>query len=548
MSKIFFLLLTFFILALAFANCRLEKESDIPSGESNRVDPVFSTTTLKAISHDSILAEARLSTLGNLTILRYGWVWSEDSLPVLEEDYNLALDSLGTNTFFTLIVPDLILGKTYRLRPFVTTGRDTIYGPESPYFMGIPKVNDITLLDTAACLVHVTCSLEYPTSLQLKNAGIVYSLGESKPTYDQNDDLVENVSINNFSFETNLTMLNPNTLYSLRAFAQSDSGIGYSKVLTFTTPFSSIESANFTINTDATIFQGAIVNFTNTSVGATSYLWDFGDGTTSTETSKEHTFNTLGNKTIQLIAENGGCRLTKDTILTVTSNPFENYWAFVSEGSYMMGCDTSVQDTCFQTENPVHEVFLGPFFIGKTEITQGQWLAVTGSINPSNFEQCGLDCPVENVSWNQIVDEFIPALYRKTGREHRLPTEAEWEYAARGIVNTKYAGSDDLGSVGWYNDNSDNKTHVVGEKGANGYELYDMSGNVWEWVQDHWHPNYDGAPADGTAWTDLSGTIRVLRGGSYSSDTLLCRIPSRSSLNPAQKRPDIGFRLVHTNQ
>ncbi|MCE7926419.1 MAG: PKD domain-containing protein [Haliscomenobacteraceae bacterium CHB4] len=526
--------------ALILVNCTLEKEPEPPpAGTTNRVDPVFSSTTLKAISHDSIRAEARLSDLGNLNILKYGWVWSQNPEPMLN-DNNLTLDSLGINYSFVSVIPGLIVGNTYHLRPFVATGADTIYGPETTYLMGIPKVNDIILLDTAACLVRVKCSLQSP--ILYTAFGIVYDIGPGLPTLQQNDGQAPGTVISNDSFEIDLTMLNPNTLYSLRAYAISDSGIGYSRVLPVTTPFSLIESASFAISTDAKIFKGAIVTFTNTSVGATSFSWDFGDGVPSTEASPTHIFNNLGNMTVVMTAENGGCRLTKDTVLTVTSNPFEDYWVPVPGGIFMMGCDETVQDTCLPSELPVHEVTISAFEMGRTEINQEQWQAVTGW-NPSAFNTC-LYCPVELVSWDQIVNEFIPALYRKTGRNYRLPTEAEWEYAARGGANTKYAGSNDLDMVGWHFGNSALITQPVEGKEDNGYGLFDMSGNVWEWVEDYWHNDYTGAPTDGSPWVDPPGFARVMRGGSYRTDPLFCRISSRSSLSSITKRSDVGFRLA----
>ena len=214
-----------------------------------------------------------------------------------------------------------------------------------------------------------------------------------------------------------------------------------------------------------------------------------------------------------------------------------------------MGCTPEQETDCSSDEMPVHRVTLISFYIGKTEITQRQWLAVTGK-NLSYFYDCGLDCPMETVDWNHIVNEFIPALNRKTGRIHRLPTEAEWEYAARGGATassmTKYAGSNSLDVVGWYDDSSGDKTHLVAQKKPNGFGLYDMSGNVWEWCEDWHHYSYNGAPTDGSAWLSPTGSDRVCRGGSWYSVPGGCRSAARDFYPPRYRGNEVGFRLART--
>ena len=148
-------------------------------------------------------------------------------------------------------------------------------------------------------------------------------------------------------------------------------------------------------------------------------------------------------------------------------------------------------------EQPVHKVKLSNFEMGKYPITQAQWEAVMGA-NPSRFNTCD-QCPVEKISWNDV-QEFIEKLNEKyPGKNYRLPTEAEWEYAARGGNESKgnlYSGSSELGSVGWFSDNSNNKTHPVGKKQPNELGIYDMSGNVWEWCHDWYDDEYYKTCAD----------------------------------------------------
>ena len=211
-------------------------------------------------------------------------------------------------------------------------------------------------------------------------------------------------------------------------------------------------------------------------------------------------------------------------------------------GSFDMGSENGEAD-----ERPVHRVtFAKSFAIGKTEVTQAQWKAVMGA-NPSNFTICGDTCPVEQVSWNDV-QVYIQKLNAKTGKEYRLPTEAEWEYACRAGEQKEFCGSDIADSVGWNSLNSGsfffNSPHPVGTKKANAFGLYDMSGNVWEWVEDTYHENYIGAPTDGSAWE--GGSMRVLRGGSWGKDAKYGRAAGRNKFGTNFRDFSYGFRLART--
>ncbi len=166
--------------------------------------------------------------------------------------------------------------------------------------------------------------------------------------------------------------------------------------------------------------------------------------------------------------------------------------------------------------------------MGKTEVTQGQWKAIMGN-NPSYFSDCGDNCPVEQVSWDEV-QVFLQKLNAKTGKLYRLPSEDEWEYACSGGGEDEFCGGGDLNALGWYKDNSREKTHPVGFKKPNGYGLYDMSGNVWEWSNDDEHEA--GKPG--------------LRGGSWGSGAQFARAAYRISLAPAGRFNFLGFRLART--
>jgi formylglycine-generating enzyme required for sulfatase activity len=230
-------------------------------------------------------------------------------------------------------------------------------------------------------------------------------------------------------------------------------------------------------------------------------------------------------------------------------NDFGIEMVFVKGGSFTMGCTAEQGSDCMDIEKPAHQVTVSDFYIGKYEVTQKQWMEIMGSnFNYSIFKNCD-DCPAENMGLNHI-QEFIRKLNQKTGKKYRLPTEAEWEYAARGGANgssTKYAGSNNIDEVAWYSSNSGGKTHPVGRKKANELGIYDMSGNVLEWCEDDWHRNYNGLPYDGSAWIDSPRSIyRVLRGGSWGDSKQHCRVSSRHQYGPGLRvDSDYGFRLAH---
>jgi formylglycine-generating enzyme required for sulfatase activity len=227
----------------------------------------------------------------------------------------------------------------------------------------------------------------------------------------------------------------------------------------------------------------------------------------------------------------------------------------VKGACFRMGAASAVKSG--PEERPAHEVCLDDFQLGKYEVTQGQWKAVMGS-NPSANAACGDDCPVEMVSWNDAL-EFIGKLNARVAREegrpgnYRLPTEAEWEYAARsGGKDERYAGGDDVASVGWFIWNSSSwpapdrpeQTHPVGQKAPNGLGFQDMTGNVWEWTAD-WYASdfYASSPRQNPAGP-ATGERRVVRGGGFGNDAYDCRTTYRNDLPPDYRGREKGFRLA----
>lgn len=212
----------------------------------------------------------------------------------------------------------------------------------------------------------------------------------------------------------------------------------------------------------------------------------------------------------------------------------------VPTGCFQMGDTFGDGDS---DEKPVHEVCVDGFYMGKYEVTQVQWRGIMGS-NPSHFSSCGNNCPVENVSWNDV-QSFITKLNSRSGKWYKLPTEAEWEYAARnGGKSEKYSGSNTVGAVAWYSSNSGSKTHAVGQKQPNGFGLYDMSGNVWEWVQDKYDSKYYSRLLRNNPQGASSGSLRVLRGGSWSNIVWDVRLAYRNRGWSGDRSDTLGFRLA----
>ena len=238
-----------------------------------------------------------------------------------------------------------------------------------------------------------------------------------------------------------------------------------------------------------------------------------------------------------------GSTLSDNTITIPVKKGISIDMVRVEAGTFTMGATPEMKDPDYDyDEKPTHQVTLtNDYYIGKYEVTQALWQAVMGS-NPSKFK--GDNLPVENVSWKDC-QEFLSKLNNTTGKTFRLPTEAEWEYAARGGKKNRgylYSGSNNISDVAWYSDNSDNKTHAVGSKQANELGIYDMSGNVYEWCQDRKGSYSSSSQVNPTG--AASGSYRVRRGGYWSSSARYCRSSDRSSSSPGYRDFDLGLRLV----
>jgi len=232
---------------------------------------------------------------------------------------------------------------------------------------------------------------------------------------------------------------------------------------------------------------------------------------------------------------------------TLKDGSFGPEFVLIPGGTFQMGSNDGGSD-----EKPVHLVTVKSFAMGKYEVTfeeYDKFCEATGRSKPDDEGWGRGKRPVINVSWNDA-KAYVQWLSEQTGKDYRLPSEAQWEYACRAGSAGKYSFGDDksqLGNYGWYGKNSDSKTHPVGEKQPNKFGLYDMHGNVWEWLEDKWHDSYDGAPSDGSAWISGDSNFHLLRGSSWYFDDSLLRCALRYKIDSTGKSYYWGFRISKVN-
>ena len=248
--------------------------------------------------------------------------------------------------------------------------------------------------------------------------------------------------------------------------------------------------------------------------------------------------------------DDGKIKIGEDFTETVSGVEIE--MIYVKGGTFRMGATEEQGDDAYDSEKPVHSVTLSDYYIGKFEVTQGLWEKVMGTTiheqlikaDYSSTYGVGSDYPMYYVNWEEA-QEFCTRLGQLTGKNYALPTEAQWEYAARGGVKSrgyKYSGSNTIGNVAWYRDNSSSSTHPVATKQPNELGLYDMSGNVWEWCSD-WHGSYS-SESQSNPTGPSTGSGRVLRGGSWSFNARSCRVSNRLYSYPSSRYFNSGFRVV----
>jgi sulfatase modifying factor 1 len=239
-----------------------------------------------------------------------------------------------------------------------------------------------------------------------------------------------------------------------------------------------------------------------------------------------------------------GSKAQRDSLMAVSILNLDSNFVFVQGGTFKMGLPDSSDVEGGDIQKPQHKVTVKDFYILKTQVTQALWYSIMDT-NPSFHKDCYI-CPVENISWFDA-QLFVEKLNKYKKGHYHLPTEAEYEYAARGGNKShalNYSGSNDIKDVGWFEDNSDGRSHPVGQKKPNELGLVDMSGNIWEWCSDWYEMYYYKVSPSDNPQGPAMGDKKVVRGGAWLSLDEGCMVTSRGAVRPASKDKFTGFRIV----
>lgn len=441
--------------------------------------PSVATVTVSKIGVGKASFSSKLLDNGNGNVTDCGFCYSTSANPTTSD----ASISYGKATGeFGKTVTGLNENTTYHVRAYAINELGTAYSEDVTFKtleVTVPVLSSVTTGTISNTSAELEASVTSLGNGTLRDAGFVYSTNQY-PTLD--DHMIS--CGKNTTLKTTAQGLTPETKYYVRAYATNEKGTAYGTEKAFTT-------TKTVVNPYTTITV-------ETSYGSVQFDMAKIDGGTFTM----------------------GAQSTSS-----------------SQANYDKDADSD--------EKPTHSVTLSSYYMGKTPVTQLLWYVVMGSYpNISNTYGRGDDYPVYNVTYTQC-EQFITKLNSLTKKKFRMPTEAEWEFAARGGNNSnkyKYSGSNTIGSVAWYSSNSGNKTHPVAQKEANEVNLYDMSGNVWEWCSD-WYGNYT-MSAQTNPKGPSSGPGRVIRGGGYNDSPTECRVSVRSNASASSSFTTLGFRLV----
>ena len=490
--------------------------------------------------------------------------WSTADNPTIDDSHTV--DGGGAGSFISNIT-GLTEITTYYVRAYATSSAGTVYGETrtfktTEYIFPTVTTSEVDYISatTAKCGGEVT-----EGDFTVTARGVCWGTADN-PTIDDSH-TVDGGGAG--SFTSNITGLTENTTYYVRAYATSSAGTAYGATRTFKTTeyiFPTVTTSEVNNITSTTAKCGGEVTEGDFTVTARGVCWNTTDNPTLddshtvdgggagsfisniTDLTENTTYYVRAYATSSagtVYGETKTFETNNSNTFTVNGVSFE--MVYVEGGTFDMGATSEQGSDAYDNEYPVHSVTLDGYYIGKFEVTQELWLAVMGSwpgTAPSNVWGVGANYPAYNISWNDC-QEFVSMLNSLTGRTFRLPTEAEWEYAARGGKKSshyKYSGSGNIYDVAWHRDNSGGKTHAVGTKSPNELGIYDMSGNVWEWCSD-WYGDYS-AGAQTNPQGPSSGSARVVRGGSWFHVARSCRVSHRYSYDPNTSFNDFGLRLV----
>ena len=558
------------------------------------VAPTITTKTLTSIDSTSATASCTITNPNGLSITAAGFAYSSSNrAPTTTNDY-LTINNTGKlNGDYTLNLTPLKPYTTYYVRSYINYNGYIYYGNVQSFttLPTLPTININPIINFSTTTADVPFTIFNQFNVSITKAGIVYSSSNNTPTTTDGNVALGSTGNLAGNYTLRLSSLTANTTYNVRGYIIYNGNTYYSNVQSFTT-----------LLTDRTIITNAVTNITNTTATANiniinpkglsiNYIGVVYSSSNSTPTtannfiSKRSTGNIAGNYTFDLsnltanttyyvrgfISDDYNGNTTFNGIVygtvqsftttnvlptTLTLANLEANMVTVPAGSFTMGA-TSEQlanngdGFSFWWSPSTQQVSLSSYKICRFEVTQQLWQDVMGT-NPCAFNGgsygTNLQRPVEQVSWNDC-QSFITKLNQLTGKNYRLPTEAEWEYAARGGANSTYSyiysGSNTLNDVAWTSSNSGSQTHTIGTKQANALGLYDMSGNVWEWCND-WYGDYSNTGVTNPQGP-ATGSSRVVRGGSWSINGFIIRVSYRIYSSPSHSSGSYGIRLVFSS-
>jgi len=567
----------------SFENATIFKETGLFTIMED-APPTVTTTNVTNISYQTATSGGNVTNAGSGTVTARGVCWSTTQMPTISNPHTTDGSGLGS---FTSNITGLTKNTTYYVRAYATNTIGTSYGEQKTFITLqelLPTVTTTNVTNISYQTARSGGNVTNSGSETVTARGVCWSTTQT-PTIS-NPHTTNGSGIG--SFTSNITGLTENTTYYVRAYATNSIGTSYGEQKTFTTQglAPTVTTTNVTnISHQTATSGGNVTNAGSATVTARGVCWS----TTQTPTiSNPHTTNGSGvgsftsnitglthNTTyyVRAYATNsiGTSYGEQKTFTTLQAPVFSGALVYVEGGSFQMGCGTGA-GTCNSWELPVHTVTLDNFNISKYEITNQQYadfLNAYGSSTVLSGEYAGqimieassgtYDWGLHNNSgtWAPVAGyENSPViLVSWYGANEfcqyygcRLPTEAEWEYAARGGVNYTdyymYSGSNAVYDVAWYQNNSSNHTHQVGTKATNQLGIFDMSGNVWEWCSD-WYGDYtSGSQINPTGPT--TGSYRVYRGGSWGDNADFCRSAIRNNFTPGTHSNVLGFRLVRS--
>ena len=540
--------------------------------------PVVITNSVSGITSNSATCGGNVTSNGGGKVTARGICWSTSQNPTIED--NKTNDGSGTGSF-TSQIQNLVPNTQYYVRAYATNEAGTAYGEEKSFTTQkkaatLPDVLKTTVSNVTSNTVVLGSSVFSDGGGTVSARGFCWSSTTETPTVTNSSYTTNGSGLGSFSAD--VTGLKASTQYYVRAYATNEAGTAYSEMLSFYTSVEeqpeivlpTVTTSDVTdITSNSATCGGNVTSDGNGTVTARGICWSISQNPTieddktndggGTGSFASQILNLVPNTQYYVRAyatnEKGTVYGELKSFVTLLGDEDENLGTnqtfnvngvsftmiAVEGGTFQMGATSEQGSDAYSGESPIHSVTLSSYYIGETEVTQELWESVMGN-NPSYYSGYP-QRPVESVSWNDC-QEFITKLNNLTGKNFRLPTEAEWEYAARGGNKSKgykYSGSNTIGDVAWYDGNSSSRTHDVKTKQVNELGIYDMSGNVWEWCQD-WYGSYSsGSQTNPTGPT--SGTFRVFRGGCWDCSAKYCRVSYRDDFNPDYKFDYLGLRL-----